>query len=513
MGFLTKFKMLFNKTINLLPHQRNDVVSFVRFRGGAVKIGSEAIVEENYKLIFVYYNKVCDVLNEGTHKINFDSVPKLYNLSKNYFKKGIMGPKSINADAYFISLKEITHNMFKTQEKVVAYNGDEKVKLRLEGTFSFKVSDPEKFMKALCNDYAIIRNKKTIKEICSTVGFESSKALIGKKFTLDDYIFNKDKICQTLAESVNEHTQTFGVEVSKFFINNLIVNKKCLSDIQLRAVEKREEVVSTSKQPDEDVVKMVEERLNNLQKDLSVVYVNEKGENTFENANNEQSFNPNINVNVEANMGLNEGANKPNSDIFGVQANNAVETEQTIVKPILKKEVSADELYNDLNSQNIDQPAPGILSGDESSTGATPVATAPKPRTKRVVAKQPDVSPLPPEVVVDDELVDELIEKINKRKKQKKNNRIVEILASAGIETEAPNQPEVKTTRTRASTASTAKAPVFTKKCSKCGEPLTADAKFCAKCGCSTEELKVCACCGAKNFANAEVCCVCKSTL
>ena len=60
MGLFTKFKTLFNKTINLLPHQRNDVVSFVRLRSGSVKVGSEAVVEEDYKLIFVYYNKERD---------------------------------------------------------------------------------------------------------------------------------------------------------------------------------------------------------------------------------------------------------------------------------------------------------------------------------------------------------------------------------------------------------------------------------------------------------------------
>ena len=70
-----------------MPHQRNDVVSFVRLRSGSVKVGSEAVVEEDYKLIFVYYNKVCDILNEGTHKINDDSIPRLFKMSKAYLEK------------------------------------------------------------------------------------------------------------------------------------------------------------------------------------------------------------------------------------------------------------------------------------------------------------------------------------------------------------------------------------------------------------------------------------------
>ena len=55
--------------------------------------------------------------------------------------------------------------------------------------------------------------------------------------------------------------------------------------------------------------------------------------------------------------------------------------------------------------------------------------------------------------------------------------------------------------------------PKKTKKCAQCGVTLAEDAKFCSKCGRSTEELVVCPCCGAKNFPNAQTCCVCKSNL
>ena len=106
---------------------------------------------------------------------------------------------------------------------------------------------------------------------------------------------------------------------------------------------------------------------------------------------------------------------------------------------------------------------------------------------------------------INDELVDSLIEKIDTRKKQKRNDRIAEILSKAGVKVD-PDAIAVAVPTTK-------KTKVGSKKCSTCGEPLAEGAKYCFKCGKSTEELKVCACCGAKNFANAEICCVCKSRL
>ena len=43
---------------------------------------------------------------------------------------------------------------------------------------------------------------------------------------------------ELIEEGVNEHTETFGVQVSRFFINDVIVPRKYLSAEQIRAVDK-----------------------------------------------------------------------------------------------------------------------------------------------------------------------------------------------------------------------------------------------------------------------------------
>ena len=492
MGLFTNFKKMFNKTIALMPHQRADVVSFVKLKSGMVKIGADAIVEDNYNLIFVYYNKVCDILKNGEYKINDETVPKLFRNSKAYLtKRGLFSPNSIKADVYYVSLKEFTHNMFKTQERIIALNNDEKVKLNLEGTFSFRVVDSDVFMKALCNDYAIIRNKKIMKELCSTVGFEVSKSLSGKRFTIDDYIYNKEKIIQAIQEGVNKHTITFGVEVTKFFINNIVVARKNLTDSQFNAIH----TIKDNKEQDADVVKLVEERFNSLQKDLSVVYVNEKGENSLQKQEEVKTINLGAETfnqsNNEFNLNTNTFTVQTNSNSKPLEKQNEVKVENNYNNSIVP-DFKPEEIISSIN-----QPEPSLF-GDPQPAEQKPVVEK-QNKNKKVKTIIQD------ELEINDELVDSLIEKINTRKKQKGNDRIAEILSKAGVivkpEDIAVSVPKAK------------KNKVSMNKCSTCGEPLAEGAKYCFKCGKSTDELKVCACCGAKNFANAEICCVCKSKL
>ena len=103
MGLFAKFKMLFNKSVSLQPYQKNDVVSFVKLKQGMLKIGSEILVGEDYNLVSVYYNKVCDVLGAGEYKADEVSLPRLFRRSKAYFtKSGLFTPKTVTTDLYYV---------------------------------------------------------------------------------------------------------------------------------------------------------------------------------------------------------------------------------------------------------------------------------------------------------------------------------------------------------------------------------------------------------------------------
>ncbi len=478
MKIFMKLKAFFNKNISILPYQKVDMVSFVRLRSNSIKINSYVTVEENFNFVLVYYNKVCDILPEGNHKLNEDTIPKLYRFSKTPFGLKALTTRSIVTDAYYINLKDFDNNNFRTIDRVIALNEGQKVRIKLSGNFSMKVVDTLKFMKALCNDYAVIRNKKTMKEICSTVGYEVSKALNSKNYSIDDYVFNQDKIIATIEEYVNNHTKTFGIEVSKFSINNFDVNKKYLNEVQLTALEQvqgiNENIVN------EELSNLVNSEQDSLQKEESIVYVgdscekkksgkNKEGINEIkiindnfvtkeESTNNQQKTNKN---DIDINKALEETANK----ILENNCNKTFKNEEDIfIKDnnsnlnFAKKEVSSNKPKID-NDAFLKQPEPMIL-----------------------------VRSFEEDIII------------------KKTNETQDKIPSKKIKPEK-EKSELVTNKNN-------KEKVTRKKCNNCGqETIENNAKFCNKCGNNLSDYKICACCGAKNLIEDKKCCVCKSLL
>ena len=479
MGLFTKFKMLFNKSISLLPHQRNDVVSFVKLRNGMLKIGSEVLVNEDYNLVAVYFNKVCDILNPGEYKADEVSFPKLFRHSKLFFsKKGLFTPKTVAVDLYYVCVRPFKHVMFKTPEKIVAIDNDKKVKLKLSGTFTMQITDVQKLMKALSNDYAVIKNKKAIRDIVSTIGFKISKILNSKHYSLADYMANKEKISETLNLEINALIKKYGLSAQEFFINEVKLPKKIRAEVDVKQKQKTEN-------DDAEIVKMVEERLNHMEKDLSMVYA-EKASSTKEQTENNSSQN---------NMQSNQTGGGEES-IFIIDDNTQIKSKKRVEKTSTAQSssASANSSWQEGSQSNWQ---------GTSNTSYTEFNFSSEPQPEPIIIEEIKPAEPPDPMVesnIDDDFIDDVIDKIEKRKKQKKRDRLAEILTQADVTFGKEKSSKVLNIKPA-------------KKCATCGNSLNSDAKFCSKCGSLAESLKVCACCGAKNFPNATNCCVCKSSL
>lgn len=496
MKFFMKLKAMFSKNISILPFQREDMVTFVKLSNNSIKINSNVEVEENFNFVIVYYNKVCDILPCGNHKINEDSVPKLYRFSKTPLGLKALTTRSIDCDAYYINLKEFTKNHFKTIDRVVAINDGQKLKIKLDGTFTMQVCDTLKFMKALCNDYAVIRNKKTIREICATVGYEVSKALNNKVFSIDDYIFNKDKIIAIIEELVNEHTNTFGIKVSGFDIKDVVVNKKYLNEVQLSALEQTEHL--SSETIEEDKNKLVEARIDALQNELGVIYAGVGERSSSGNSANNNLENNKVNSNNSEEK--NKEDSKHSFEQEKIDKNVEKQLEESAKKilenPNFKKDDDEDIFIkgNDIVS-NVNK----VVSDSPKETSVSSVTnTNPYGKGSKDFYKQPE----PKILGSDDDLISESKYKNNEIRKEiipNNNNELKK--ATREIKLQGTEEQVVIKNKPK-------------KVCSVCGAVVVeSNAKFCEKCGNKLNNYKTCACCGAKNFVDATNCCVCKSVL
>ena len=55
MSLFSKIKKFFSRDISLLPHQKFDLVSFVKLKNDGIKIGSNLIVDADHNFVVVHY--------------------------------------------------------------------------------------------------------------------------------------------------------------------------------------------------------------------------------------------------------------------------------------------------------------------------------------------------------------------------------------------------------------------------------------------------------------------------
>ena len=478
MGLIARFKQLFNKTICIFPHQRNDMVSFVKLRNGMIKIGAEILIDENFNLIIVHYNKVCDVLKCGTYKVDEVNTPKLFKYSKAFnTNRGIYTPKTIKADAYYVNLKSFRLNTFKTPERIIVYNNDEKIKIKLEGTFTLRVVDSEKLMKALCNDYAIISNRKAMKEIKATIGFDVSKILNAEAFALDDYLNHKEKIADVLNNKINKYIKVYGIEASEFFINTVILPKKKIFDKSKEEVLKQENNI--------DIIKLVEERLNDIENSFAKVERESSSQKEKELTGLNKS-NTTIDKQGDVRIDVSNIGQKYSEPIFSMPYSNVPNTE--MYGNANQKEPQLFEEVQNEASENLDQD-----NNAEKDIEENLKCKKLNNNSKSNIIEKADNN--------EEKVVNEIINYFANTKEKIRDKNLKNL-----------NNHKVKVGKEKAEGVLNY-ANIKTKVCKNCGVFIEEDAKFCSKCGKSTEELVVCACCGAKNFSDAKKCCVCKSDL
>ncbi len=142
----------------------------------AIMQGSKLIVNPSQAAVFTSRGRIADVFGPGSYKLDTDVIPILTKLAN--WKYAFENPK--DADVYFVSTKQFTNVKWGTTNPIMMRDADfGAIRLRGYGNFSFKVSDPAKFMA----------------EIFGTV----------KKFTTEDISnYLKNIILSTLTDSIGE---------------------------------------------------------------------------------------------------------------------------------------------------------------------------------------------------------------------------------------------------------------------------------------------------------------------
>ncbi|HEV2107985.1 MAG TPA: SPFH domain-containing protein [Thermomicrobiales bacterium] len=113
------------------------------YGSGEFRLGSQLVVRESQRAIFVRDGKALDVFGPGRHTLSTNNIPLLTGLIGLPFG----GSSPFTAEVYFVSMREFTDMKWGTAQPLLYRDAElSMVRLRAFGTYSMRVSDPQLFI-------------------------------------------------------------------------------------------------------------------------------------------------------------------------------------------------------------------------------------------------------------------------------------------------------------------------------------------------------------------------------
>src|SRR5438552_5914816 len=186
--------------------------------GQEIKNGAQLIVRESQAAVFVFEGQVADVFAPGRYTIDGGNTPILSKLGA--WKYGFNSP--FKSEVYFVNTKQFTDMKWGTSNPVMLRDADFGiVRLRAFGAYSLKVADPSEFIKEIAGTNAQFQTEDIDGQLKRAIVTEFSDAIGELKIPALDLAAQYKEMGEAIRLKINEEFKGWGLEVIKFFIENI----------------------------------------------------------------------------------------------------------------------------------------------------------------------------------------------------------------------------------------------------------------------------------------------------
>src|SRR4029078_11099078 len=183
-----------------------------------IKNGAQLIVRESQAAVFVHEGQIADQFTPGRYTIDGGNTPILSKLGA--WKYGFNSP--FKAEVYFVNTKQFTELKWGTPNPIMMRDADfGMVRLRASGIYSIRVSDPQALIKEVARTNARFITEDVEGQLKRTLVGGFSDALGESKIAALDLASNYDELAKFTRGKLNEEFKTFGLELTKFVIENI----------------------------------------------------------------------------------------------------------------------------------------------------------------------------------------------------------------------------------------------------------------------------------------------------
>lgn len=200
--------------------------------GQEIKNGAQLIVRESQTAVFVFEGQVADVFTPGRYTIEGGNTPILSKLGA--WKYGFNSP--IKSEVYFVNTKQFTDMKWGTSNPIMLRDADFGiVQLRSFGAYSLRVADAGEFIKEIAGTNGKFSTDDIEGQLKRAIVTEFSDALGELKIPALDLASQYKELGEKIRGFINNDFNSYGLEVTKFYVENVSVPEAVQEAIDKRA--------------------------------------------------------------------------------------------------------------------------------------------------------------------------------------------------------------------------------------------------------------------------------------
>ena len=208
----------FIEVIEWLDESKDTLLYRFPVAGQEIKNGAQLIVRESQAAVFVFEGQVADVFTPGRYTVDGGNTPILSKLGA--WKHGFNSP--IKSEVYFVNTKQFTDMKWGTSNPIMLRDQDFGiVRLRAFGAYSLRVADPGEFIKQVAGTNAHFQTEDIDGQLKRAIVTEFSDAIGEMKIPALDLADQYKELGEAIRAKINEDFRTYGLEVTKFYVENV----------------------------------------------------------------------------------------------------------------------------------------------------------------------------------------------------------------------------------------------------------------------------------------------------
>lgn len=222
----------FIEVIEWLDESKDTLLYRFPVAGQEIKNGAQLIVRESQAAVFVFEGQVADVFTPGRYTVEGGNTPILSKLGA--WKHGFNSP--IKSEVYFVNTKQFTDMKWGTSNPIMLRDADFGiVRLRAFGAYSLRVADPGEFIKQVAGTNAHFQTEDIDVQLKRAIVTEFSDAIGEMKIPALDLAAQYKEMGEAIRAKINEDFSGYGLEVTKFYVENVSVPPEVEAALDKRA--------------------------------------------------------------------------------------------------------------------------------------------------------------------------------------------------------------------------------------------------------------------------------------